>query len=65
MREFVIKKLYIPLHSVRDGRAKYSGCCISCIDACYTYTTVIHCNEFRTVSVRIHYAVLIATPEPL
>ena len=37
----------------------------ACGDACYTYTTVIYCNEFRTVSVRIHYTVLIATPEPL
>ena len=33
MREFVIKKLYIPLHSVSDVRAKYSGYRISCIDA--------------------------------
>ena len=34
-------------------------------DKCYIPATGIYVIVFRAVSVRIHYAVLIATPEPL
>ena len=34
-------------------------------DISYIIQLLIYCTAFRTVFVRIHYAVLIATPEPL
>ena len=34
-------------------------------DISYIIQLLIYCTAFRTVSVRILYAVLIATPEPL
>ena len=111
-------KLFIPLHSVSDGRAKQSGCEIGWLgynissqarsrysslatvlgsktprsaalfrtrvhalhslsaqgitggsevpayDRCYILTTDIYVIVFRTVPIKIYYAVLIATPKP-
>ena len=29
----ILVNTFLPLHSVSNGRAKYSGCSVSCIDA--------------------------------
>ena len=52
------------LHSL-SAQGTTGGSEVPAYDKCYILATDIYVIVFRAVSVRIHYTVLIATPEPL